>query len=220
MIFLESFPIFYSLGLILAIAVSIFSWRFYIFRKNLIKTYLSIPSILVLGAKGSGKTSFIKTFTNSQIESHPIHDGFNFASFNMGEKTIQLIEIPYFVDAIATHLEKIKNMNLICCIYLFDVSKDSEPIEIQIENFKRIRESFKGLKFFALANKVDVADEQKVEKLKKAIGETRLLSITNFLEKEKSAELEKELDDVLSLIKNLSVETFKGKEVSQASKIF
>jgi hypothetical protein len=28
------------------------------------------------------------------------------------------------------------------------------------------------------------------------------------------------LDDVLSLIKNLSAETFKGKEVSQASKIF
>jgi len=220
MIFPESFPIFYSLGLIVAIAVSIFSWRFYIFRKNLIKTYLSIPSILVLGTKGSGKTSFIRAFASSQVESHPIQDGFNFANLTLGEKTAQLIEVPYvyYVDGIAQHLQKIREMNLICGIYLFDVSKDSEPIEVQIENFKRIREFLKDLKFLVLANKMDIADEQKIEKLKKSIGEFHMLSLANL---EKTTQLKKELDDVMSLVKGLSSEALAQKneiELNQASK--
>jgi GTP1/Obg family GTP-binding protein len=219
MIFPENFPIFYSLGLVLAIAASIFSWRFYIFRKNLIKTYISIPSILVLGTKGSGKTSFIRAFTGSQVESHPIQDGFNFASLALGEKTAQLIEVPYYVDGIAQHLQKIKDMNLICGIYLFDVSKDSEPIEVQIENFKRIREFLKDLKFLVLANKMDIADEQKIEKLKKSIGEFHVLSLASL---EKTAQLKKELEDVMSLVKSLSSEALEQKseiEPNQASKV-
>jgi len=218
MIFPESFSIFYSLGLIVAIAALIFSWRFYIFRKNLIKTYLSIPSILVLGTKGSGKTSFIRAFTGSQVESYPIQDGFNFASLTLGEKTVQLIELPYYVDGIAQHLQKIKGMNLICGIYLFDVSKDSEPIEVQIENFKRIREFLKDLKFLVLANKIDIADEQKIERLKKSIGEFNMLSLAT-LEK---TQLKKELDDVISLVKSLSSEALAQKseiELNQASKV-
>jgi nucleolar GTP-binding protein len=207
MIFPESFPMFYSLGLVLVIAASIFSWRFYIFRKNLIKSYISIPSILVLGTKGSGKTSFIRAFTGSQVESHPIQDGFNFASLALGEKTVQLIEIPYHVDGIAQHLPKIRDMNLICGIYLFDVSKDSEPIEVQIENFKRIKEFFKDLKFLVLVNKIDIADEQKIEKLKKTIGEFQMLSLAT-LEK---TQLKKELEDVMSLVKSLSSEVLEQK---------
>ena len=211
MIFPESFPMFYSLGLVVVLATAIFLWRFYIFKKNLIKTYFSLPSVLVLGTKKSGKTSFIKFLTNSQVEQHPIQDGFNLASLNLEGKEIQFLEVPHFVDGIASNLQKIKGMNLICGVYIFDVSKDSEPIEVQLENFKRIKEAFKDLKFFVFANKMDISDEQKVEKLKNSIGKVYMLSLADSLEKEKAFQLRKELDDVLNLISNLSSETSQQK---------
>ena len=81
-------------------------------------------------------------------------------SFN--GKKLQFVE-PY-VEAMS-NLQKFKKMNLICAIYVFDVSKESKPIEEQLENFMKTKENLKNLQFIPIANKIDVADPEKIKKL-------------------------------------------------------
>jgi GTP1/Obg family GTP-binding protein len=173
MIFPESFPIFYSISLVVSITVAIFLWRFYSFNKNFFKSFYSTPSIFIFGPRYSGKTSLIKKISNSNINHHPFQDGLNFSNLTIGEKTIQLLELPYYFD----NFEDFLKINAIGGIYVFDMSKNSEPIDNQIENFIRIKKIFNNFKILVLANKLDIADEKKLRKLKKLIKDLHTISL-------------------------------------------
>lgn len=97
----------------------------------------------------------------------------NFSNLTIGEKTIQLLELPYYFD----NVEDFLKTNAIGGIYVFDVSKNSEPIDNQIENFIRIKKIFNNLKILVLANKLDIADEKKLRKLKKLIKDLHTISL-------------------------------------------
>jgi GTP1/Obg family GTP-binding protein len=173
MIFPESFPIFYSISLAVSIAIAIFLWRFYSFNKNFFKSFYSTPSIFIFGPRYSGKTSLIKKISNSNINRHPFQDGSNFSNLNIFGKQIQLIELPYYFD----NVENLLKINIIGGIYIFDVSKNSEPIGNQIENLVRIKKIFNNLKILVLANKFDIADKKKLRKLKKFIKDLHTISL-------------------------------------------
>lgn len=144
--------------------------------------------------------------TNSQIISHPIQDGFNFSTLTIGNQKVQLIEVPHFVDAVATHLNKFKKMKLIGGFYIFDVSKESEPVESQIENFEKIKGFLKDIPLVPVVSKVDVADAKKLEKIKGKFKEIYEVQLAGELDKIRQDLLTKELEDLKQLIYKITQE--------------
>ncbi|MEM5879070.1 MAG: hypothetical protein QXU74_01075 [Candidatus Aenigmatarchaeota archaeon] len=206
MIFPESFPIFYSLGLVILFSSTIFFWRFFVFKRKLLLSLYSLPSIVVLGTRRSGKSSFIKVLTSSQIVSHPVQNGLNFSTLTIGNQKIQLIEVPHFANGATNHLRKFREMKLIGGFYLFDVSKESDPPESQLENYEKIKEFFSNIPLIPIANKMDIADREKLEKIKSRFKEIHEIQLTGELDKMKQDLLKKEAEDLKQLIYNITRE--------------
>lgn len=200
MIFPESFPIFYSLGLVAMISTIIFFWRSQLLKKRIFENLNALPSILVLGSIKSGKTTFLLSLTNSYPKSSLL-EGMNISNFKIGEKEVQLIEIPFSKKI--EDLKSIEKMNVLGGFYLFDVSKDALPIEEQIENFKLVKKFLKK-PLIPIANKIDIADEEKMEKLKSLEEKVHMISLLE-------ASRKKELEDVMTLVKRISSELVKEK---------
>ncbi|MEM5829361.1 MAG: GTPase [Candidatus Aenigmatarchaeota archaeon] len=212
----ESFPIFHSLPLVLAASITIFFWRFYVFREKLIKEFKSLPSIVVLGMKGSGKTSFINMVTKSYPSLHPFQN-LNVATTTLGDQKFQFIELPHLVDGQPNILQELKKMNLKYFIYLFDVSENSEPIENQLKNFENIRKFFDGYPFLLVANKVDVAKKEKLERLEGRFKNIyKISSLGKGLADSNKSMFMKELEDLSSLIHDLSHEILIEKEEAKS----
>jgi signal recognition particle receptor subunit beta len=141
------------------------------------------------------KNFFNKKISNSNINHHPFQDGLNFSNLIIGGKTIQLLELPYYFD----NVENILKINAIGGIYVFDMSKNSEPIDNQIENFIRIKKIFNNLKILVLANKLDIADEKKLRKLKKLIKDLHTISL---IDEKSSKKLHNLLKNFISSIQS------------------
>jgi GTP1/Obg family GTP-binding protein len=208
MLFPEGLPIFHSIGLIVGISSVLFVWRFHVFRKNSIATLISLPSIVVAGAKFSGKTVLIKSITGSETSAHPFEDSFKLSYLKGEKQTLQFIEIPSLVEEREKELQKIKNLNLNSMIYVFDVSENSEPIENQLENFENDKRIFGEIPFIPVASKIDLSENEKVEELKNRFGKVYGVP---YVDKgiTKDAILKDELKDLSFLIKDLSDEVAK-----------
>lgn len=205
MIFPQSFPAFYSLGLVTLFCIVIFFWRYQVLKKKIFEEINLLPSILIFGSAKSGKTTLLLNLTNSYPQAHPVEDGLNISSFSIGGKKIQLIEVPTIR---ADYLKKVEKMNFIGGIYIFDISKDGAPIEEQIENFKLVKEFLKDKGMIIVANKLDIVDEGKIEKLKDLQEKIHMISMLD-------ASKRKELEDVLALMKNLPSILEKEKSLAQ-----
>lgn len=206
MLFPESFPITYSLILLLSISSSIFFWRFYSFKKKLIQEFKTSPFVLVTGVKGCGKTSFLNFLSNYRLSSFPLYEELKLATLDLGTSKINFLEIPYFVDGLNKDFKILKDMKIVHGIHIFDVSKNSLSIEDQIKHFSIIKEIFKDLKFIIIANKIDEADQEKLKKLEEEFGKVFKISLVKKeISKETSELLEKELEDVKKMISNLNM---------------
>ena len=201
MIFAETLPIFYSLGLIIAVSATVFIWRFYIFRKKSLAAFYSIPSIIIGGIALAGKTSLIKAITKNEMSTNIFLENFQFSRFKNGN-ILQLIEMPDFNKA--DDLERLKKLNLKSMIYLFDVSKDSLPIVKQIDSFENTKRVFDNIPAIILASKADSKDSEKITELKKKFEKIYEISA---LGKDKDSMLVKEFEDLNHLIKDISLGT-------------
>ncbi|MEM7826396.1 MAG: hypothetical protein QW451_02085, partial [Candidatus Aenigmatarchaeota archaeon] len=101
------------------------------------------------------------------------------------------------------NLSIVKKMNVLGGFYIFDVSKNSLTIEEQLENFKLVKEFLKK-PLVLIANKIDVADTEKIEKLKNFGEEVYMISLIDSSKK-------KELEDIMVLMKKLSSEILEEK---------
>jgi len=201
MIFPQSFPVFYSLGLVAIISTIMFFWRSQVLKKKIFEKLNSLPSLLVLGPSKSGKTTFLLSLSNSYPQNSILEDGMNISNLKIGDKEIQLIEIPFTKGV--ENLSIVKKMNVLGGFYIFDVSKNSLTIEEQLENFKLVKEFLKK-PLVLIANKIDVADTEKIEKLKNFGEEVYMISLIDSSKK-------KELEDIMVLMKKLSSEILEEK---------
>jgi len=213
MLFSEGLSIFYSLGLISTVSAAVFTWRFYLFRTNSLAKLLSLPSILVIGSKISGKSSLINTITKSDISIHPFENDLQLAYLKNENQIVQFVEGPSFAKEKIDTIKKLKKLNLKSVIYLFDVSKNSDTIENQLENFEDIRNFFSGMPFLIVANKIDTVEKNKVEKLKDRFKKIYEISLANIGQsKLENVLLKKELEDLNQLINDINYEIESGKE--------
>lgn len=97
-------------------------------------------------------------------------------------------------------------MKLIGGFYLFDVSKESDPPESQLENYEKIKEFFSNIPLIPIANKMDIADREKLEKIKSRFKEIHEIQLTGELDKMKQDLLKKEAEDLKQLIYNITRE--------------
>lgn len=204
----ETFSIFYSTGLVVGISATVFAWRFYIFRRNSLAILYSLPSIVVTGAKLSGKTSLIKTITNSEIVTNPFEEGLSLSYLKNENRVLQFVEVLPIVEENIGNLLKIKKLNLKSVIYLFDVSKNSDSIENQLENFENTKNFFGEIPLIIVANKIDENDEKKLEELKSRFEKIyEVSSLYKSLNKPAdSSVLKNEFEDLTHLIHDLSSE--------------
>jgi GTP1/Obg family GTP-binding protein len=213
MLFSEGLSIFYYIGLIATISTAVFTWRFYLFRRNSLSKLISLPSILIIGSKLAGKTSLIKTITKNDISIHPFANYLQLAYLKNENQIVQFIEGPSFAKEKINIIKKLKKLNLKSIIYLFDVSKNSDTIENQLENFEDIRNFFSGASFLIVANKIDTVEKNKVEKLKNRFKKIYEISLADTGQsKLENVLLKKELEDLNQLIHDINYEIEGGKE--------
>lgn len=206
-LFPETFPIFYSMGIIVAASSSIFAWRFLHIRNKALNLLYSTPSVIVAGLKLSGKSSMIRALTNAQIVSHPFDNEIMLSYFKKGDRRLQFVELPAFGDVRKRYFQKLRKLNLRYILYIFDVSKGSTQIEEQIKDFKNIESMFVGIPAAVVANKIDAVEAQKLARLKNMFKNIHEISLVEKeVGKAKKAFLKKEFDDLSSLMHDISFE--------------
>jgi GTP1/Obg family GTP-binding protein len=202
MLFLETIPISYSIGIISGIILIIFSWRFAIFNRSQMQILYKIPSLVVTGPKFSGKTSFIKNITNDNVPSFSIDKEIAMYYLEDQNNKIQLLEFP--VNTNENKMKKIRGMNLNSIAYIFDASQNSETIENQMTEFESVKKMFENVPTIIIANKIDVADKQKLDGLKAKFEKIHEISC---MENKKTVDeyvlLKNEIEDLAKLSKDL-----------------
>jgi 50S ribosomal subunit-associated GTPase HflX len=108
----------------------------------------------------------MENITNDRTISHPFDDNLKLSYLVDENKEMQIISLPYnFVDDF-TNSNDFKKINKKILINVFDVSSNSDDIENQIKNFKKILPKFGNINKIIVANKTDIADNKKLNKLK------------------------------------------------------
>jgi GTP1/Obg family GTP-binding protein len=182
MILPETFSIYTSIALLTVVSSAFVVWRFLALRKSLLTLNL-VPVFLVTGVRQSGKTSFINALSS------------RFSA--LAGRQIQFVELPAIIDG--TLDGQIKKVDPSFVIYIFDVSKDSLPIEKQIEDFETVKKIASNVPYILIANKIDCADETKLVALESKFGKVIKLSLKNA----DSVDLKKEFEDLLALAQSL-----------------
>jgi len=182
MILPETFSIYTSIALLTVVSSAFVVWRFLALRKSLLTLNL-VPVFLVTGVRRSGKTSFINML------------GSRFSA--LAGRQIQFVELPAIIDGAVDGQIKKVDPNFV--IYIFDVSKDSLPIEKQIEDFETVKKIAGNVPCILVANKIDCVDEAKLAALENRFGKIVKLSLKNT----DSIDLQKEFEDLLSLAQSL-----------------
>jgi hypothetical protein len=171
MIYPQPFIFFGSIGLVLAISSIIFVWRF-----NSIKEKIKSSKILILLSKIVDKNR-VKVLEDMLSKNS-----------NFFFMTIQPS-----LDGINFNAPKMKDISKI--IFLFDVSKNTIPIEEQLKEFENIKSFCEGKSREVIAIYSNEMDEEKIRKLEEIFG--RIFILNENL-------LEKELLDIQRLINSLS----------------
>jgi len=172
MLFKESFSIFQLIITTIVTAVLVFIWAFHRHMRKNLEELVKLPTIVVCGPRTSGKTSFVKWLTGSEVLSHPIEDHLNIGYLQDGEKKIQVL------DGIDTkNIEQIKKLNCKLVIYIFDPSPSSAPVSEQIEEFEKIKKAFKNIQILPLINKIDIADKEKLNEIESKLSRLHRISM-------------------------------------------
>lgn len=180
MIFEETFSIIASIVFITAFVIFLFTLKFHYFKKRFFKTFYEIPSVIMTGPHLSGKKSLISNITKDEIVSHPFEDNLKLGYLTLEDKKMQFISFPYNHAFDFINSEDFEKINKKLLINVFDVSPTSDDIENQIKNFKKISPKFGKVNKVIVANKIDIADNKKLNKLKQKFPKMhKTSSVTN-----------------------------------------
>jgi len=166
MIFEQTLSIASSISLITVIVIMLFTLKFYSFKRRFLKNFYKLSSVIVTGPNLCGKKTLISNITNKEMVSHPFEDNLKLSYLDFGNKKIQIISFPYSFAFDFTNSEDFGRINKKLLINVFDVSPDSDDIENQIKNFRKLSPKFDGVDKIIVANKTDIADNKKLNKLK------------------------------------------------------
>lgn len=97
-------------------------------------------------------------------------------------------------------------MKIVSGFYLFDVSKESDPLESQLENYENIKKLFTNLPLIPIVTKTDMVDKEKLEKIKNRFKEIHMIQLVDELNMAKQDLLKKEVEDLKRLISQLTHE--------------
>lgn len=176
MIFEETIPAIISLTLITVVVVILFSLKFRNLRKNFLEAFFKLPSVIVVGPKNSGKITMIKNMTENEVVTNPFEKDVRVGYLTESDNKIQMITLHY--DSLVSFVNsgELKKLNNKIFLNVFDVSPDSDDIETQITEFEKSLPYFKGSSKIIVANKVDIADDKKLNKLKKKFDKVHKIS--------------------------------------------
>jgi len=171
MLFEETFSFPASIILMVSIIAILFSWRLYSFIR-IPKSLYSLPSVIVLGPRTSGKTTLVKELApNINFSFSHATKKLGYSIYSDGKKKVQFVDPEKFSlgKLNRENVEEFKKLNYKSLIYLFNISPGSEPIEKQIRGFK------KTMRLFGRVNLIPVAT--KLEKLKQMVKNIRKISL-------------------------------------------
>lgn len=222
MMFVQTMPIIYSLIFALSVGSVVFVWRYAALRKRALSLLYSLPSVMVVGPKLSGKSALIELITNQSASTHIFRNDLKLSKLKSGKQIIQFIELPYQPDE--KTVADMKKLNLKRILYVFDASESAESMEKQLEYANEINKMFEGVQLTPVANKVHDSKKEKIEKLRteKLNGKfERIYQIPDFTEPERKAEnflqLRKELEDITHLIDGMATEITPESEIKYPS---
>jgi len=131
------------------------------------------PRIVVAGMPSSGKSSFVKAVSTAEVEvaSYPfttkqVHLG----HFERGGRRFQVVDTPGILDRPWDSLNEIERKAVIAIrhlpnvlLFLYDVSEEGYGVEEQTEVLDNVINVVGKEKVVVALNKIDVANERKVE---------------------------------------------------------
>jgi len=215
--FVETLPLIYSIVFSLSVSSVVFAWRYTVLRQNSIKALCSLPSVIVVGQKLSGKSSIIKLITKEEAYKHMFIDDISLYRMMGRRDIVQFVELPA-IDGKKSEvtLQKFKNLNSRHIIYIFDISKASAPLMNQLKALKIIKKTFSGVPLSIVANKVYDYKAKKLKQLKKKFGKVyEIPDLENSILESKTSksQLKRELEDVARLVNDLAVGISREKAV-------
>lgn len=151
------------------IVIILFTWRFEAFTR-LHKHLYNLQSVIIMGPKAAGKTSFMKEMAD---------ESYRKGDFSIGQSgKIQFIDPHNFNVNKSSHLIKMNKFNNKSIVYMFDISPYSEPIKKQIKDYEKVKKTFDTIDHVIVANKVDIKDDKKLRRVKDNFDNVHTISIT------------------------------------------
>lgn len=152
--------------------------------KDLPVVDLNSPTIVIAGHPNVGKSTLLRQLTNAkpEIASYPFTTkGINVGQFEEHWLRYQVIDTPGLLDRPLSERNEIERQAILALkhlgriiVYIFDPSEYCGfPIEAQMHLFREIYEEFNEFPFIVVLNKVDVADEERInaiEEFLKSMG--------------------------------------------------
>ena len=166
MMFEQPFSLAASVGFISAIALLVFGYKVYAFNRHRYSSLFQLPSVIVMG-HGPSKTHVMSGLTKSGIVSYPSHD-IDLSYLNVGNKTMQIIDPKnmFINDRVDTErLNEVRRLNCKLLLYLFDLSRDSSSISMQLNNFHKAVDTFGNIGYVPVATRL--SDRKKLNSLRK-----------------------------------------------------
>ena len=142
------------------------------------RSFYKLPSVILLGPKFAGKSTLIRELTKKDAVPHYKEDDMHVGYLSNG-KNIQFIEPQDFHPKNISVVRRMNRTNCKSMVYLFDVSKYSEPIESQIKNFRRSIKAMDGVDCILVANKMDIHDKKKVRLMRDEFDKVHEVSLYN-----------------------------------------
>lgn len=151
---------------------ALFSIIFYAHRKEIMRSFYKLPSVVLLG---SGAEGAIREITNKEAMPHVKEEDF-YVGYHTNGETLQLVAPRNVKSSVV--LRKMKGMNCKSLVYVFDVSPSSEPIVEQIKAFNRAQSAL-GADYIVVANNAHAADKGKLKRVRSMFGDIHEVSLTN-----------------------------------------
>jgi GTP1/Obg family GTP-binding protein len=166
--FIQPFSLPLIFSLVIGIATIAFILRLIRMKIPQLKPPFTLPTILIAGVPGAGKTSLFNRFISDNKEKILIKDG----SYAVGimklsdGRSFQLLDAPKFI--LPSDGESLKGrVDLI--LFIFDASRQSPPILTQLNFMQNLEKMFEGVPIFPIINTKDSPDNKKIRELNKLL---------------------------------------------------
>jgi hypothetical protein len=227
MMFPQTFPLAYTMLAAGCASAAIFAWRISDLRTRAISAACAIPSVIVAGVRGSGKTSLIRSMTGSAPVRNPFMEGLLFSYAKGAAGRMQYVEL--LSDTLTKRNEGLgllRKLNVQAMIFIFDVTAHSPPIEDQLRSYDYLASSIPGVSIIVASTKKSHSDEIRTGELRRrfghvhefySLGSAEGIGVVAASENPrtdlpKRSRLDREIKDLEGLISELEKDRYQFKE--------